>query len=106
MHVDVLKADHHGSCDGVSDGYLDAVRPSLAVVSLGAVNEYGHMHAQAKSVYRRHGVPWYRTDQNGTITITSPGTPGGKYTVSVERGTQNADGPSDRASRQAACAGM
>jgi competence protein ComEC len=105
MHADVLKADHHGSCDGVSDGYLDAVRPSLAVVSLGAVNEYGHMHTQAKSVYRRHGVPWYRTDQNGSITIRSPGTPGGKYTVSVERGTRNADGPSDRVSRQAACGG-
>jgi competence protein ComEC len=106
MRADVLKADHHGSCDGVSDGYLDVVRPSLAVVSLGAVNEYGHMHEQAKATYRRHGVPWYRTDQNGTITLRSPGTPGGKYTVSVERGTQSADGPSDRVSRQLACRGI
>jgi competence protein ComEC len=106
MHADVLKADHHGSCDGVSDLYLDVVHPSLVVASLGAVNDYGHMHAQAKATYARHGIPWYRTDQNGTITLRTPGTPGGGYTVTVERGTANAIGPSDRKSYQQDCAGM
>jgi competence protein ComEC len=106
MHADVLKANHHGSCDGVSDLYLDVVRPSLVVASLGAVNDYGHMHAQAKATYARHGIPWYRTDQNGTVTLRTPGTPGGGYTVSVERGAANAIGPSDRKSYQPDCAGM
>jgi competence protein ComEC len=106
MRVDLLKADHHGSCNGVSDRYLDLLRPSLLVVSLGAINDYGHMHEQAKAAYARHRVPWYRTDQNGTITLRSPGTPGGKYQVSIERGTQNMTGPSDRRSTQPGCAGM
>jgi competence protein ComEC len=106
MHADVLKADHHGSCDGVDDRYLDLVHPSLVIASLGAMNDYGHMHAQAKAAYARHGIPWYRTDQNGTVTIRSPGTPGGGYTVTVERGTKNASGPSDRKSYQPDCAGM
>jgi len=106
MRVDVLKADHHGSCNGVSDHYVDLIRPSLLVVSLGAVNDYGHMHAQAKSLYQRHGVPWYRTDQNGTITIRSPGVAGAGYSVSVERGAKNESGPSDRRSTQPGCAGM
>jgi competence protein ComEC len=106
MHADVLKADHHGSCDGVDDRYLDLVHPSLVIASLGAVNDYGHMHAQAKAAYARHGIPWYRTDQNGTVTLRSPGTPGGGYTVTVERGTKNATGPSDRKSYQPDCAGM
>jgi competence protein ComEC len=106
MHADVLKADHHGSCDGVDDRYLDVVHPSLVIASLGAANDYGHVHAQAKAAYARHGIPWYRTDQNGTVTIRSPGTPGGGYTVTVERGTTNASGPSDRRSYQADCAGM
>jgi competence protein ComEC len=106
MRADVLKANHHGSCDGVSDLYLDVVHPSLVVASLGAQNDYGHMHAQAKASYARHGIPWYRTDQNGTITIRSPGTPGGGYTVNVERGTTNAIGPSDRRSYQPDCVGM
>ena len=106
MHADVLKANHHGSCDGVTDLYLDVVHPSLVVASLGAANDYGHMHAQAKATYARHGIPWYRTDQNGTITLRTPGTPGGGYTVSVERGAANATGPSDRRSYQPDCMGL
>ena len=106
MRADVLKANHHGSCDGVSGRYLDAVRPSLVVASLGGINDYGHMHAQTKAAFARHGVPWYRTDQNGTITLRSPGTPGGGYSVTVERGAANAVGPSDRKSYQPDCAGM
>lgn len=106
MRVDVLKADHHGSCNGVSDRYLELLRPKLAVVSLGAVNDYGHMHTQAKAAYARHGVPWYRTDQNGMITLRSPGVVGGGYSVSVERPGKNLSGPSDRRSTQAGCAGM
>jgi competence protein ComEC len=106
MRAHVLKANHHGSCDGVSDRYLDAVQPSLVVASLAGVNDYGHMHAQAKTAYARRGIPWYRTDQNGTITLRSPGTPGGGYSVTVERGAANAIGPSDRKSYQPDCAGM
>lgn len=106
MQVDVLKADHHGSCNGVTDQYLDLLKPSLLVVSLGAVNDYGHMHDQAKAMYQRHGIPWYRTDQNGTITLRSAGTPGSRYTVSVERGTTNLSGPSDRRSTAPECRAM
>jgi competence protein ComEC len=103
MHVDVLKADHHGSCNGVTNAYLDALRPRIVTASVGAVNSYGHMHQQAKAMYRAHHIPWYRTDQNGTIVFRSPGTPGGKFTVTVQRGTTNMSGPSDRRSTQAEC---
>jgi competence protein ComEC len=103
MRVDVLKADHHGSCNGVSSRYLRFTDPDWVVVSLAAVNDYGHMHAQAKAAYARAGKPWYRTDQNGTITIRSPGRPGGGYTIRASRGGRSLDGPSDRRSRQAAC---
>lgn len=103
MRVDILKADHHGSCNGVNDWYLDQLRPTWLVTSLGAVNDYGHMHTQAKALYRKHGVPWYRTDQNGTITIRSPGTPGSRYTINVERGRKNENGTSDRRATQKDC---
>jgi len=105
-HVDVLKADHHGSCNGVTQRYLDLLTPTWVVASLATHNDYGHMHEQAKSLYEAAGVPWYRTDQNGTVTIRSPGTVGGKYSIAVGRGTRNMNGPSDRASHQDACAGM
>lgn len=106
MKVDVFKADHHGSCNGVTRRYLDLTRPSMLVVSLGAMNDYGHMHEQAKALYRRHGIPWYRTDQNGTITLRTPGSAGGKYSVSVEHGGQDLAGPSDRRANQKRCGGV
>jgi len=104
MRVNVLKADHHGSCNGVTPRYLSLIRPRWIVASLGARNDYGHMHTQAKTIYRQAGVPWYRTDQNGTITIRSPGTAGGGFTISPERQGTDLDGPSDRISRQPDCA--
>jgi competence protein ComEC len=104
MRVDVLKADHHGSCNGVTARYLALLKPRWAIVSLGARNEYGHMHTQAKTIYKSAGVPWYRTDQNGTITIRSPGFPGGGFTVTPDRPGTNLSGPSDRRATASACA--
>ena len=103
IKVNVLKADHHGSCNGVTPRYLDLVHPQWVVVSLGVRNEYGHMHTQAKRIYRNAGIPWYRTDQNGTITIRSPGTPNGSYTIVPEYPGTNLNGPSDRTSHQIGC---
>jgi competence protein ComEC len=103
MHVNVLKADHHGSCNGVTGAYLEALRPDVVVASVGAINSYGHMHEQAKAEYEAERVPWYRTDQNGTIVIRSPGTPRGRYTITVQRGATDMSGPSDKYSTQKAC---
>lgn len=103
MMVNVLKANHHGSCNGVTSRYLALTRPQWLVASLGARNGYGHMHGQAKNIYRRVGVPWYRTDQNGTVTLRSPGTVGGGFTVTPERRGADLDGPSDRFAQQAGC---
>ena len=99
MSVDVLKADHHGSCTGVTARYLELLRPSLVVASLGAVNEYGHMHVQAKEMFQRRQIDWYRTDQNGTITLKWPAVAGNGFSIEVARGGRNLDGPSDRRCR-------
>ncbi len=106
MHVDVLKADHHGSCNGVTPRYLELTSPSWVVASVGAVNDYGHMHEQAKAEYRAAGVPWYRTDQNGTITIRSAGLAGSGFTITPSRPGRDLNGPSDRRASARGCAGM
>jgi competence protein ComEC len=103
MRVNVLKADHHGSCNGVTPRYLAVTKPQWAVASVGVRNDYGHMHSQAKDIYRAAGVPWYRTDQNGTITIRSAGSQGGGFTISPERPGIDLNGPSDRTSSQEKC---
>ena len=106
MHVDVLKADHHGSCNGVTPRYLELTSPSWVVASVGAVNDYGHMHEQAKAEYRAAGIPWYRTDQNGTITIRTAGVAGSGYTITPSRPGRDLNGPSDRRASARGCAGV
>jgi competence protein ComEC len=103
MHVNILKADHHGSCNGVTNAYLNATRPELVTASLADVNSYHHMHEQAKADFRAHHIPWYRTDQNGTITIRVSGAPGAKATVQLQRGAASMSGPSDARSTQPDC---
>jgi competence protein ComEC len=103
MDVDILKADHHGSCNGVTPRYLALTTPRWVVASLGTRNSYGHMHTQAKSIYRAAGVPWHRTDQNGTITIRSSGKTGAGLRITPERSGTDLNGPGDRASPQLAC---
>ena len=97
MRAVALKGDHHGSCDGISARYLDLVQPQVVALSLAATNDYGYVHAQTLDLLFSRRIPWYRTDQNGTITITVP--PRGVFRVSVERGTSNMRGPSDRPAR-------
>lgn len=103
MKVNILKANHHGSCNGISDQFLRGTRPDWAIVSLAEQNEYGHIHEQTKGFLNRYSIPWYRTDQNGTITITAPGTPNSGYTINVAKGDRNMDGPSDRVASQRGC---
>ena len=69
----ILKLAHHGSRNGTDARWLQTVRPQLAVASLGKNNDYGHPHSETISLLRRAGLPLLRTDQLGTITITSDG---------------------------------
>jgi competence protein ComEC len=105
MHVNVLKADHHGSCNGVTPHYLALLRPEWAVASVGSRNDYGHMHTQAKAIYVQASVPWYRTDQNGIITIRSPAAGDTGFSITPERPGANLDGSGDRTSSQSKCRG-
>ncbi|GAC1516729.1 MAG: hypothetical protein NVS1B4_13410 [Gemmatimonadaceae bacterium] len=100
MRATVLKADHHGSCNGVTERYLDIVSPSWVIASVAATNDYGHMHEQAKGLLSDARIPWYRTDENGTVTITSPGTVHGGYAVTPSRGEPSMNGSSDRIARR------
>lgn len=103
MKVNVAKADHHGSCNGITDAYYNMLQAQYVVVGVGNVNSYGHMHNQTKSELTKLGKPWYRSDQNGTTTITTPGTAGGGYAITVGKGTTNMSGASDATSSQTVC---
>lgn len=82
--VDVYKAIHHGSLNGDTLAWLRAVQPKNVVIGVGE-NSYGHPTNQALTLYRVVGANTYRTDQNGTVTITVQADD--RYTITTERGT-------------------
>ena len=73
LRADVLKVAHHGSSTSTTDAFLKAVKPSLAVISVGADNLYGHPSADVLASLGRAGARTMRTDQSGTIVIVSDG---------------------------------
>ncbi|HYJ67508.1 MAG TPA: ComEC/Rec2 family competence protein [Nocardioidaceae bacterium] len=68
LRADVLKVPHHGSADQDPD-FLCAVGPRLAIVSVGADNDYGHPVPSTLDVLSDVGATVARTDQSGEIAV-------------------------------------
>lgn len=86
----VLKVGHHGSRTSTSTAFLNTIRPEVAIISVGAGNSYGHPTAQALGRLQAVGAKVYRTDQAGTVTVS---TDGSTYTVTTERAGSSAPAP-------------
>lgn len=69
IHADILKVPHHGSKSSSSTGFLLAVQPAVAVVSVGKDNQYGHPAADVIQRLKALGIAIRRTDQEGTVEI-------------------------------------
>jgi beta-lactamase superfamily II metal-dependent hydrolase len=67
--VTLLKAAHHGSRDAVSPAWLDATKPEVVVISVGADNPFGHPDLWALHYYDVASDEIYRTDRDGDVTI-------------------------------------
>lgn len=83
LRADVLKAGHHGSRSSTTAPLLAAVRPTHAVISAGRNNRYGHPAPEALARLAEWQPTVWRTDHQGTITMT---TNGNSIDVRVERG--------------------
>ena len=69
LRVDVLKVPHHGSRYQDPE-LLSGLGARLAVVSVGADNDYGHPAAATVRLLRRSGMTVERTDLDGDVALT------------------------------------
>ncbi len=73
LSADVLKVGHHGSDTSTPQTLVDAVKPKIAVISVGKDNDYGHPSAKTLKRLENAGCEIYRTDQQQTVAVTSDG---------------------------------
>jgi competence protein ComEC len=69
LRAAVLKVGHHGSSTSTGDAFLRAAQPSLALVSAGRGNRYGHPNPGVLRRLERHGVRVLRTDVSGNFIV-------------------------------------
>lgn len=84
VDIDILKVAHHGSKYSTSDDFLDEATPSDSVISVGENNPYGHPTPETLARLIAHNSTIYRTDLNGTVTVTTFGT---TWDITVENTT-------------------
>lgn len=69
LRADILKVAHHGSRTSSTAPLLDAVSPSLALISVGADNRYRHPSPDVVQALTARGIRIARTDRIGTIVV-------------------------------------
>ena len=69
VDCDILKVAHHGSKYSSSTDFITAASPSIAVISVGAHNFYGHPSPDAISRLQSYGCNILRTDREGAVVL-------------------------------------
>jgi len=73
LHAQVLKVGHHGSSTSTTERFLEAVRPEIALISVGAANTYGHPSSAVVHALVSANAQVLRTDLVGTVVIRTDG---------------------------------
>ena len=87
LEADVLKVAHHGSSTSTTPELLEATGATLAVISAGRGNRYGHPHRRVLSRLNEAGVAIARTDRHGSVVVA------GRRSGDLEVRTETADVP-------------
>jgi competence protein ComEC len=73
LRTDVLKVPHHGSRPSAGEPMLGRLRPSLALISAGFQNPYGHPHRDVLKRLLEARSTALRTDVWGLVTVRTDG---------------------------------
>jgi competence protein ComEC len=72
--VDLLKVGHHGSRSSTTPAFLDAAQPTVAMISAGIDNDYGHPAPETlAALAARPGLTIARTDLQGDLELETDG---------------------------------
>jgi len=82
IRTNILKVAHHGSSTSTSEKFLKAVNPEIAVISVGARNNFGHPYSGVLAKLQDADINIYRTDEDGNITVR---TDGKKFVIESEK---------------------
>jgi competence protein ComEC len=69
LRAQVLKVPHHGSRSSSGAAFVAAVRPEVALISVGYRNRFHHPHPEVVERYQRSGARLLRTDLDGAISV-------------------------------------
>lgn len=73
LQAQILKAGHHGSDTSSTQNFVDAVKPEVVIISVGANNSYGHPSATVIERFKKAKAKLYATKDNGTIIVETDG---------------------------------
>ena len=73
LHTDVVKVAHHGSKTSSTEQFVAAVRPTIAVISVGRHSIFGHPHKEVVERWRARGAQVMTTGEKGTISVVTDG---------------------------------
>ncbi|MEL3974166.1 DNA internalization-related competence protein ComEC/Rec2 [Rossellomorea oryzaecorticis] len=68
IKANVLKVGHHGSHTSTSAVFLDEIQPSIAVISAGRDNRFGHPRPEVISRLKEQDVMIHTTAEHGALT--------------------------------------
>jgi competence protein ComEC len=71
--VNVLKVGHHGSNSSSTERFLNQVKPEIAIISVGANNQYKHPSTDVLTRLKSLNINIYRTNEYGSILLESNG---------------------------------
>ena len=67
--INILKIPHHGSKNGLTKKFLDLADPTIAVISVGKNNSYGHPSKEVLDMLEAKNIDIRRTDVEGNIVF-------------------------------------